>query len=399
MTHVRRTILSAALVAAALVVPAAAPAHTSTWQATALVNCALPPGAPAPPAHSADDVVCSEQQRYVLRLDGVTLVVSETNGRLRDGTLDYQRLPTLIRRSQGFDLFNHLNPHVYPLAGSPFEDAITGAQPHATCKHPSLDNAAAIRAWQPNHGSGQDPLFAYVPFQAGTAGLNWNADEREPQKWIDVVKQHTGVDLAAGADTEVNRRNKCETVIGGTYYPADTVSISIAAMSSVTVAQAVAPLQSRIAALESDLAARDATIATLTSSVSGSAASPATAALQAEIASLKLALEPLEVVLPPSTPSASSLAGSGITVAVSGPAQRTFRARLRLSAADARRLGTRQILATESVTLDAGGTARVTLEPSAAAAARLRRTTRNLLIAVEATGGDRIDVATATARR
>ena len=55
---------------------------------------------------------------------------------------------------------------------------------------PRSTSEEAVRAWQ-----GEDPFYAYVPFQKASAGL-----EDDPATWIAEVKERTGVDLATVAD-------------------------------------------------------------------------------------------------------------------------------------------------------------------------------------------------------
>ena len=358
-----------AIAVSALAIPAAAAAHPSVYVSSAPVDC----GAPAAPYTAAQYLAtCTTQTRYVFTNHGNTYLLRESNGKLTGGAISYAHRPggaTGLGAASNFDIF-----------GLPPVGPTTGAQIHATCGVPALATPAVIRSWQ-----GTDPFYAYVPFQATAVGVDDNA-----ASWLDVVRTATGVDLTAIADTDAAREAACEALPGagaGSYVPADATQNTLASWSSGQVHVATEPLVEEIARQSTQIGALDAV---------GADSAAQLAALRTEVADLKLALRSLKLTLPATIPTRSSLTKSGITITVAGPAQRTVLTRLKLSEAAAKKLRLRsRILASQSVTLDADGAATVTLKPTSAAAAGLKRAKSKLEVAADATSGDRYNIVSA----
>ncbi len=340
MTSLR---LAGALGAAAvLAVPATAGAHPSVYTDTARVmqNGAL-----------------TDQTRHVVTNHGFTAVFRETNGLgAPNGVLTFSRLPNPYRGTIPFSQW--------------IAEGGTGAQVHATCRTAALQTEAAIEAWQ-----GEDPFYAYVPFQKEAAGF-----EDDPATWIPVVAARTGVDLATAPDPEA----ACEALPGGVYTPADEVQTTTAALNAGYLEHETAPLTAEIASLKTAVAG-------------------ALAALQAardEIARLTAAAAPLRVALPTASPAARSLAEDGTTVTVSGPAGARAAVVLTVSRARARKLGMKSpLLGRADATVGAGGTVAVPVRLKPSARRALGRLRRPAALTVTARAGDRIATTTATVSR
>ncbi len=368
----RPTAVGVAIAVAALALPAVASAHPSVYVSSAPVNCT----APAAPYTAAQYLAtCTSQTRYVFTNHGNTYLLRESNGRTTGGAISYAHRPggaTGLAAASDFDLF-----------GLPPVGATTGAQPHATCQVPALTTPAVIRSWQ-----GTDPFYAYVPFQATAVGVDDSA-----ATWLSVVKTATGVDLTAIADTDAAREAACEALSGAnasSYAPADATQNTLASWSSGQVHLATEPLEHEIARQNEQIGALNA---------AGTDSGARIAALSSEIEELKLALRNLKLTLPATTPSRAVLIARGISVTVSGPAQRTVRTRLKISEVAARKLRLRsRILASRNVTLDAAGGATVTLKPTKAAATGLRKATTALEVAADAMAGDRYNIVSARLR-
>ncbi len=370
----RLVVAAVAVVAAA--VPAAAAAHPSVWQSTALVNCTAAPNPPTSPA----DVTCASQARYAFTNHASTYVLRESNGKTTAGAINYQRAPSLLRNAPGFDVLA--------------SDAVTGAHPHATCDIPALTNAATVRSWQ-----GTDPFYAYVPFQRTTVGV-----DDDPADWLPVVQAQTGLDLTAIPDSGLEAA--CEGLPGATpssFVPADATQTSFTALAAHTIALEKAPLEASVATLGQQLSSLGGSRDSESARADGAAAQTrdvqaAYDAAVAEVATLRSALRPLRLALPATIPSVAALARDGIALTLSGPANRTVAARLKISAENAKRLRLRsRILASRGVALGPDGAASFVLEPAGTAAAGLGRARGPLEIAVDATSGDRFQMVSARA--
>lgn len=179
------------------------------------------------------------QTRSVVSVDGWTAGYAEDNGVTGGGVIDYSVLPTAYRAPA---------TAAEKLA---YAGAQTDVQPHATCSGVAgLGEAGNILVWQRN--AGNDPYYAYIPWQKTSAGLGDN-----PFAWIPVVRAVTGVDLQR-LSTAADFRRACEG-LRGTYHAADTTS----SIADALIASATAPLQRQIATLTrardaSDRAARTA---------------------------------------------------------------------------------------------------------------------------------------------
>lgn len=345
MTSIKTlTVAGAIALAGALAVPSFAAAHGAVYETEALVADA---GAPSG---------FSTQTRYVVANHGYTYVLRETNGRTSGGMFDYPKAPGALRQTPGYDIFTNTVP----------VSADTGAQPHATCDVPSLNAEAAKRAWQD-----ADPFYAYVPFQQRSAGL-----EDDPERWIPVVQETTGIDLRTIGDSDAARQTACGS-IGGTYYPADEVQSSNASFNSGLIADTKAPFEASIGTLQAQLATSEAAKAAAEGAATANAARATAAEQRATAAEAKLSAAPVAKPLA-ATLSARSyaprvLAGSGVRVAVTGPAGQKVTVRATVSAAQAKRHALRSTtLGSRRATVGANGTVTVTVKPSAAVGRTLR---------------------------
>ena len=365
----RSRIAGAAVAVAALSLPAAAGAHSSVYESTAPVGCT----APAAPYTAAQFLAtCTTETRYVFTNHGNTYLLRESNGKTTGGAISYAHRPAGLPAASDFDIF----------ALAP-QGATTGAQPHATCDVAALDSPAVIRSWQ-----GTDPFYAYVPFQRTAVGVDDNA-----AAWLPVVRAATGVDLDEVADTDAARQTACQG-LGGTYHPADATQSSLVSWSAGQVHVATA-------ALEAQIADQAAQIGRLLAATAGSGTADGGAAqigaLRSEIAALKLDLRPLKLALPATRPSRGALARDGIALTLAGPVRRTVTVRALISAAKAKKLGLgSRVLRTRSVALGADGDATFTLKPTKAAATVLKRARGTLVLAVDATTGDRHNLVSAS---
>lgn len=364
----RSRIAGAAVAAAALSLPAAAAAHPSLYQSTAPVGCT----APAAPYTAAQLLAtCTTETRYVFTNHGNTYLLRESNGKTSGGAISYAHRPAGLAAASDFDIF----------ALAP-QGATTGAQPHATCDVAALDGPAVIRSWQ-----GADPFYAYVPFQRTAVGVDDNA-----AAWLPVVRAATGVNLDEVADTDAARQTACQG-IGGTYYPADATQSSLVSWSAGQVHLATAALEAQIA----DQAAQIGSLLAGSGAGTGDGGAAQIGALRSEIAALKLDLRTLRLTLPATLPSRGALARDGIALALAGPAKRRVIVRALLSAAKAKRLGLgSRVVGTRSVALGADGSATFTLKPTKAVAAVLKRARGTLVLAVDATTGDRHNLVSAS---
>jgi hypothetical protein len=372
MTRRRRSCAAAAAAAAAaLCLPAAAGAHPSLYASTAPAGCT----APAPPYTAAQLLAtCTTETRYVFTNHGNTYLLRESNGRTTGGAISYAHRPAGLAAASDFDIF----------ALAP-QGATTGAQPHATCDVAALNSPAVIRSWQ-----GTDPFYAYVPFQRTAVGVDDNA-----AAWLPVVLAATGVNLDAVADTDAARQAACQG-IGGTYHPADATQSSLVSWSSGQVHLATAALEAQIA----DQAAQiRSLLASTSASASGAGGDGAAqiAGLKSEVAALKLDLRTLKLSLPAAMPSRGALARSGIALTLAGPARRVVTVRALIGFAKAKRLGlASRIVGIRRVVLGADGSAAFRLKPTRAAAAALEKARGTLVLAVDATTGDRHNLVSAS---
>ncbi len=333
-----------------------------------LTALALPALADAHPSVYVDDRAQVEspagsgtflsQRRYVVANHGFTYVLRESNGDTTDGVFDYKSIPAARRAGKDW---------AWLLA-----NGTTGAQAHAQCELPVLETETAIRAWQE-----ADAFYGYVPFQKGSAGL-----EDDPATWIPVVKDLTGVDLATVSDPEA----ACEALPGATassYVAADATQSTNAAFNSGLIEHTAAPLKTEITALTG---ARDALQSLLD-------------AARAELAKLASGSAPaaLGLTLPSATAKAATVAASGVSVAVSGPAGTPVKAYLKLGERRARKLGLRSsVLASARATFGADGKTTLTLKPGTNAGRKLRKLDGSIAMSVRVRAGDRLVTATGT---
>lgn len=335
MTHRLRT---GALVLTASAAAASAPtaaAHTSVYTSQTKTATVGTPGNPSVLADGPID--------YLVSNHGHNVVLRETNGLTSGGALNYKVLPSNWRKEQ---------------SKATLLATATGAQVHATCQTPLLDEAAVL-AWQES-----DPFYAYVPWQAQASGLG---DADEVAGWIAVVKARTGIDLATVADPAA----ACAG-IGGTYVRADSTQTTGAALASGDIALVADPLKKQIEDFKGQLAAAAA----------GKAA--VDAAKASADAALRAAASPVTVKLA-GTATRAALAGAGVQAEVTGspaaPIEVLLTVTPKLQASKG--LPTRT-LATAGVRLDAGGKGTVTLKASAKTAKALARVKGGLAVAVTA---------------
>lgn len=337
-----KSTVPALAILATLAIPAAASAHPSVYKDTAQT---VP--------DESQPTVLVPQTRYVVANHGFTFVLRESNGRTTGGVFDYKSIPGPYRATLSWDEL--------VAAGT------RGAQAHATCDVAALDSEAAIRSWQ-----GEDPFYAYVPFQGASAGL-----EDDPATWIPEVKARTGVDLATVADPAA----AC-TGLGGTYVPADETQSSNAQFNSGLIEHEVEPLKTALA---------DAEKAKLNLQGLLDAA-------RGEVARLTARLTPMTVALPSATIKAKALRKEGTNASVSGPGGAEVTVDLTVPYGTARKLKLASPrLDREKVTLAADGTAQVALRPGKKARKKLKRAKQALALTVTARAGDRIVASGATA--
>jgi hypothetical protein len=333
-------IIGALTATTALAVPASAVAHGSVFETEARLG--------AGPA---------TQTQYAVTNHGFTFVLRETNGAALDhGMINYKKLPSAYR--SGLTKTQLL------------AEGDTGAQPHATCRGAAaLTDESAILAWQD-----ADPFYNYVPFQKDAAGL-----EDDPARWIPVVKNLTGVDLATMTDPVA----ACAS-LGGTYTPADETQTTTASLNSGFLEHETAPLTAALT--EADKAK-----AALQTLLDGA---------RAEVARLAAALAPMKVALPTARIADSRLAKKGTTVTVTGPVGRAVAVKLAIGESRARKMKlSSSTLARGKATLGADGTAKVALKPGKSVAKRIGRLKRSASITVSAFAGDRVATTTATLTR
>jgi hypothetical protein len=338
-------------VAAALAVPAVATAHPSVYTDSARVL-----------ANPNDPNSGVEQTRHVVTNHGFTFVLRETNV-LEQGThkgvFDYSRLPSAYRKTLTW-------PQLQAEGG-------TAAQAHATCQVGALETEAAIKAWQD-----ADPFYNYVPFQKTAAG-----HEDDPARWIPVVQELTGVNLASVADPKA----ACEQQLLGTYTPADETQTTTANLNSGYLEHETAPLTAQIASLTASLTDMTTARNTLQGMVD---------AAKAELAKLAT---PMQVTLPSARTTRAAL-GKGTSITVTGAAGAPVKARLSVWEGQARKLRLKSsVLASAKATLGADGKATVVLTPKAATREALEKLGRSIAMKATVTSGDRIVRTTGTLAR
>jgi hypothetical protein len=345
-------------VAAALAVPAVASAHPSVYKDTARVL-----------TDPNDPATITDQTRYVVTNHGFTMVLRETNGLAAPkGVLTYSKLPSAYRKTIEFSQWQ--------------TEGGTGAQVHATCQVPALETEDAIKGWQ-----GADPFYNYVPFQKDAAGF-----EDDPATWIDDVRQLTSdaVDLRTLNDAAAAEA-ACEALPGATatsYTPADEIQTTASALASGTVEHATAPLTAQIATLTKAVTDADAAKAALQT------------ALDAAKAELVKLATPIKAALPSAKLKAGSLAKTGTSVTVTGPAGAPVRVELAISEGQARKLKLKSsVLGSAKATLGADGAAKISLKAKKSARKALRKLKRSVAIEVTVISGDRFTTSGGTLTR
>ncbi len=236
------------LAALALAIPASATAHPGVYTVEAKLAT---PGITYESDKTGTGL--NTQTQYAIANDGWAKAFAESNGLVSGGgMINYKTMPSGYRNGTSAE------PPTTPMT---FEEkrtyvpAQTDVQAHATCDLAELKTGSAILAWQ------GDPFFNYVPWQKGSAGLG-----DEPSKWIPVVLEETGVDLATlpsdnPATKEKNEEAEAAEALcvgkGGTYYKSDTPSV----IDAEAIASAVEPVQAQVNSLLSENGSLQAQIA------------------------------------------------------------------------------------------------------------------------------------------
>jgi hypothetical protein len=328
-----RTALAAAATTA-LVAPAGALAAPSVFTETAKVV-----GAGQTPTPSWTQTDLADQQQYLVTDNGFALTLRESNGKLGDGVLSFDVLPSTYRA-----LFA---PTRW------IAESAADVQPHATCDAPALTADAVVLGWQ-----GAEPHYGYIPFQATAAGLG-----DAPASWLGRVKAATGLTLTPATDLAA----AC-TSIGGTFAPADTVVTTSAALAAGTAT----PLQTQITTLT---AARDAALA-------------AKAAADADVKRLTLEATPFAIKVP-----SSATLQRGLEVNVTGPPNRAVSVRVQVTEGQRRKLKLKfRTLGTGTGKTDDKGKTTVVVQPRKDTAKVLLKLVDALPTTVAATSGDRAAV-------
>lgn len=327
----------AALVAA--LIPAAAEAHPAVR--SIIPNKAVNVGTVEAPVYEL--APAPESTQYVVSNHSYNIVLRESNGVTDNGILAFAMIPGAWRNQAAItaDKTNWFN------------EAASGAQPHATCSGAPSLGLTQILAWQE-----ADPFYSYIPFQKTSAGL-----EDDPASWIPVVQAATGFDLSTLPDDPAAAATAaaaaCATA-GGTYVPADTLTTTGAAFAAGNIAEAVAPLNEQITELNGEVTTltteRDEAQASLAQAQTDLAqaqtdkAAAETAAAdadqradQAEAAVASMNSRALSVALASKTSSAKSVA-----VMVSGKFSKNATVKVTISSSDAKRLKTGTTLASGS---------------------------------------------------
>lgn len=347
--------------AAALAVPALASAHPSVYESEAKTYTGTYP------TGSLNTIT-----RYVVINHGFTALYTESNGRTgATGVVGFNLVPGgTYRAAKG--------------TADILAEGATGVQAHATCigGTSGLDGLARIAEWQGGvqpAPTTQQPFWNYVPFQTTSAGL-----DDKPDSWIPTL-------LAAGFTTadfaSVAGAQAACAATGGTYYAADTVQTTPAALAEGLIK----PLETKVQGLEADnaalkqaVAARDTRIGALEADVS---------AASTRVSSLLLAATPIKLAL--GSTKAKTVAKSGQKVGVTATPLKAVTVTLSISERQARKLKlSSSVLGKRTVTTAADGTASVTIKVSKAAAKKLKSLKGSLATTVEATSGDRFATTT-----
>jgi hypothetical protein len=359
---------------AALALPAAAFAHPGVYTSQQLAYEAAAPYNDACRITDAvgNDACIQDRQRktYAVGNDGYAMAFTEgapaatpstlTNGApVGRGMVNYRFLPGTWRGAANDD-----NRKLWMAYGP----AKTDLQAHATCLGAAWDTPDNILAWQ------DDPFYNYIPWQKTSVGIG-----DEPAKWIDAVKAATGIDLAA-LNTPAEFKAACETFPGASYYTADTAS----SITSATVADAVAPLNTQVSTLQSQITQLQTGMSSLTA---------AKAAVDAQLAAA-LTPKPRALTLKLS----AKKFDQGVAM-VTGEPNTAVKVKALLSSANAKKLKISRTISSKSVKIDATGAALVDLGLSKKAAKAIDKHFPALKVTVEAAAGAVKKTATGTLTR
>jgi len=336
-------------VLAALALPAAASAHPGVFVTKQLV---LPTGATC----VMPDTSClTERTQYAVANDGWAMSYTEagqgplTEGR---GLVNYKAMPGTWRGTAS---------EATRKAWLTYADAQTDVQPHATCLDAPWDTPENRLAYQ------NDPFYNYIPWQKTSAGLG-----DDPAKWLPLVKELTGIDLAA-LNTDAEFEAAC-TKAGGTYFKADTAAKITNALETAIKA----PLESQIASLTASLETANAAKAAVDAALAAATATtprPLTLTLSAKKFDQAVAM-------------LTGQPGTSVTV------------RARLSAASAKKLKIARTIATKKATINAQGAALVNLTLTKKAAKAVDKHLPALKVTVDASAaGASTQTATGTLTR
>jgi hypothetical protein len=280
------------------------------------------------------DLTNTETQ-YTVATDGYVLGLAEDNGVTGGGVLNYKVLPEDYRAPMTAE---------EKLAYGP---AQTDVQAHATCSGVAeLEDGANILAWQ-----GDEPYYAYVPWQKASAGLG-----DVPADWIAVVAAATGVDLST-LSTVGDFTTAC-TTLGGAYHPADSPTPLANGL--------IAPFQQQVTTLKAQVASLTKAKATADTAL----AAEKDARKIVETAYQEQWNRPVNLTLS----SKRFTSANGVVVLVTGSINDPVNLTLELTRKQARALGLpSRFLAETTVTINSQGAAIATLKPSKADAKRLAK--------------------------
>lgn len=337
--------LALAAGAVTLIAAPAALSHPSTMEYVARV---------CPSSGACNAGTLTNQTQYVVMEHGYVMLLKENNSALNRGILNLKNLPSgyrsgLANKAAWFTADAGMST---PFANGRTGAADTGAQPHATCRgvagleSGNTTGDANVLGWQ-----GTDPFFNYVPWQAAASGLD---DKLEVASWLATASRVSGITLTTSS-TVAQFTAAC-TGIGGTYTAADGTVTTIASASSGVVADAVAPLNTQIADLQSQVSVLEPKV------VQG----------VADMAASLGRLSPFTVAFASAQVARTSIAADGIRVTVTGPTGRTARVVVRTREGVAKRLHLPVVLGVVAGTPGANGTVSLVLKPSKGALRRIR---------------------------
>jgi hypothetical protein len=272
----------------------------------------------------------------------------------------------------------------YAAGGTPETHTFTG---------PRLRDVLALAGPRFDPAIRNDRLRSYVSVTATDsyqALVGWGElDPNFESKEILLAVTQDGASLAAAGPRLVVPGDAA----GGRYVTG--VNSVVLHKPASAILEATTPLQASVGSLTSALAAKTSELTTRTAELGGVKGDLTRA--RAQIDELTAQLRPLRLMIALAPKKPARLSDEGLSLALSGPARQTVRARVMVSAAAARKDGLRsRVIAVGSATTAADGTAGVLLRATAPAATALRRHAGKLDLLAEATTGDRRALAATT---